>query len=159
MEAHRAGPLQVRDERLLAWLRLARIAARVDQATADHLRAWDLTVAQFDVLAQVGARPGLSQQELAGALLVTKGNVTQVLDRMEARGLVERRQEPGRRGNCLHLTAAGWRLNRDVVPAQERLIRDLFAGVSDDEARALHRLLRTLDRELTGTISPTRRIE
>jgi DNA-binding MarR family transcriptional regulator len=150
MNDNPTGGLQVRDDRLLAWLRLARIAARVDQATAEHLRPWDLTVAQFDVLAQVGARPGLSQQALAGALLVTKGNVTQVLDRMEARGLVERRQEPGRRGNSIHLTADGWRLNREVVPAQERLIRDLFAGLADDEARALHRLLRTLDRGLTG---------
>ena len=46
---------------LLAWLRLARAYHKVDRASAVHLRGWGLSVAQFDVLARVGSRPGVQK--------------------------------------------------------------------------------------------------
>jgi len=88
-----------------AWLRLARVFQKVDRATVDLLRQWDLSVAQFDVLVQVGNAEGLTQQQLADRLLVTKGNVCQLLDRMEERGLLVRQQEG--RANHLYLTEKG----------------------------------------------------
>src|SRR5215216_3949980 len=93
---------------VLAWLRLARVFQKVDQAAAEHLRGFNLNVAQFDVLARVGAAEGLMQQEVADSLLVTKSNVCQLLDRMERAGLVERRQHG--RTNHLYLTPEGKRL-------------------------------------------------
>jgi DNA-binding MarR family transcriptional regulator len=127
-----------------AWLRLARIYHKFDRATAAHLRRWGLSVAQFDVLAQVGSHPGLTQKDLARALLVTKGNVCQVLDRMEADGLIGRRREG--RAKRLDLTERGAALFAEVVPAQEAWIEQQF-GVLDPIARdALLVLLRQLDR-------------
>ncbi len=131
---------------LLAWLRLARVYQKVDRASAEHLRPWGLTVAQFDVLAQVGAAEGLSQGELAERLLVTKGNVTQLLDRLEHVGLVERRHEG--RINRLYLTAQGCHLVADVVPSQEELIVGLFATLPAAEQEGLLATLRRLDHAL-----------
>jgi DNA-binding MarR family transcriptional regulator len=129
-----------------AWLRLARVYHKVDRASAVHLRRWGLSVAQFDVLAIVGSRPGRTQRDLAEALLVTKGNVCQVLDRMEADGLIERRREG--RANRLYLTSRGAALYAEVVPAQEALVELLF-GVLDPTAREqILALLRRLDRRL-----------
>lgn len=142
------GQLTTRDPGLLAWLRLARVYTAIDRRTAQFLRQFDLSTAQFDVIAQVGAREGLSQQELAEALLVTKGNVTQLLDRLEERGLIERRTEPGRRGKALYLTEAGWALNRQAVPAQEAMIASLFEPMERDDRIRLGTLLRTVDRAL-----------
>jgi DNA-binding MarR family transcriptional regulator len=141
----------VRRSGVLAWMRLARIYHKVDRATAEHLRAFDLSVAQFDVLAQVGANEGLSQNALAEALLVTKGNVCQLLDRMEARGLIERRPARTGRGNQLYLTEEGSRLNRRAVPAQEDLVARIFSNLSPDEQDQLLGLLRKLDRSLDRT--------
>jgi len=131
---------------LLAWLRLARVYQKVDRASAEHLRPWGLTVAQFDVLTRVGVAEGLSQGELAARLLVTKGNVTQLLDRLEHAGLVERRQEG--RTNRLYLTARGHQLVADVVPSQEEMIVDLFAALSPAEQESLLTTLRRLDHAL-----------
>jgi DNA-binding MarR family transcriptional regulator len=131
---------------VLAWLRLARVFAKVDRASAQHLRHWGLSVAQFDVLAQVGAAEGLSQQDLATSLLVTKGNVTQLLDRMQRDGLIVRCQEG--RTNCLFLTEKGRRLFDTVVPAQEAFITARFAPLSGQEQRQLLKLLRRLDHTL-----------
>lgn len=128
------------------WLRLARVFQRVDRASVDLLRRWDLSVAQFDVLVQVGLREGLTQQQLADQLLVTKGNVCQLLDRMEERGLLERRQEG--RANRLYLTDKGRALRSETMPAQEQLIEDVFATLPRAQQVALLASLRRLDHGL-----------
>ncbi len=132
---------------LLAWLRLARIFQKVERNSGEHLRGWDLNVAQFDVLAHVGASEGMTQQELADSLLVTKGNVCQLLDRMEGRGWISRRQQG--RANRLFLTDAGRRLFDEVVPAHEALIAGRFSVLSEGEQERLHELLRKLDKALS----------
>ncbi|MBF6592000.1 MAG: MarR family transcriptional regulator [Ktedonobacterales bacterium] len=136
----------LRSPALLAWLRLVRVFVKVDRASSEELRTWRLSVAQFDVLAHVGAAEGITQQELATRLLVTKGNVCQLLDRMERADWLERRQEG--RANRLYLTDTGRRLYREVVPAHEAVITRQFAALSAEEQIQLHTLLRTLDRAL-----------
>ena len=133
---------------MIAWMRLARVYHLVDRATVELVKRFDLTTAQFDVIAQVGAKEGRTQQVLADALLVTKGNITQLLDRLEERCLIERRTEPGRRGKMLYLTDSGWRLNRQVVPAQETMISALFDRLSGDDRIELNRILRQFNRTL-----------
>jgi DNA-binding MarR family transcriptional regulator len=127
-------------------MRLARVYHKVDHATTEHLRAWDVSVAQFDVIAQVGAHEGLTQQDLAAALLVTKGNVCQLLDRLERLGLVRRQQEG--RANRLYLTYAGRALHDQVVPAQEALVAERLNALTPEEQSQLLGLLRKLDRAL-----------
>jgi DNA-binding MarR family transcriptional regulator len=131
---------------LLAWLRLMRVYQKVDRASAEHLRGWGLSVAHFDVLARVGFQAGIKQQEVADLLLVTKGNVCQLLDRMEDRGLILRRREG--RANHLFLTEAGRRLYDEAVPAQEAMVSERFSALSDEEQAQLHELLRKLDTSL-----------
>ncbi len=137
---------RLRHPALLAWLRLARVFHKVDNASAQHFRQHDLSTAQFDVLAQVGAAEGLSQQELAGSLLVTKGNISQILKRMEQQGIIRRCQEG--RANCLFLTERGREMFDRIVPSQEALITELFQTLSSEEQRQLLDLLRLLDQSL-----------
>lgn len=131
---------------VLTWLRLVHVFQKIDQQSADHLRSWGLSVAQFDMLATVGKSEGLTQQKLAEALLVTKGNVCQLVDRMERDGLLRRCQVG--RSNQLFLTDDGRRLFHDVVPAQEKLIEELFSSMSDEDQAQLAVLLRKFDQSL-----------
>jgi DNA-binding MarR family transcriptional regulator len=145
----------LRQPAVLAWLRLARVYHKIDARSERFFRsfkpdtdqfdfrAYELNTAQFDVLAQVGARRGITQQELADALLVTKGNISQLLRKMEQDGLIARRQEG--RTNCLTLTPKGQALYERVVPQQEAQIAALLAPLSADEQRELLRLLSKLD--------------
>jgi DNA-binding MarR family transcriptional regulator len=132
---------------LLAWLRLARVFQKVDRIVNDRFRCYDLSMAQFDVLAHVGAAEGLTQQELADSLLVTKGNVCQLLDRMERSELIVRRQEG--RSNRLFLSEKGRQLYVEVVPAHEKMIAELFSPLTTEEQAQLLDILRKLDRALT----------
>jgi DNA-binding MarR family transcriptional regulator len=146
--AERQGRIGERDIGVIAWMRLARVYHLIDRATVELVKRFDLTTAQFDVIAQVGAKEGRTQQELADALLVTKGNITQLLVRLEERRLIERRTEPGRRGKLLFLTEPGWTLNRQVVPAQEAMIAGLFDRLTGGDQTELNRILRQFNRSL-----------
>jgi DNA-binding MarR family transcriptional regulator len=140
--------LEIDQRAVVAWMRLARAYHKIDRRSAEAFRVAGLTTAQFDVLAQVGAAEGCSQQELADRLLVTKGNVVQLIDKMEQRGWIERRPASRGRGNQLHLTAEGWRLRSAALPAQERRITNMLASLNSSEQEQLGRLLRKLDRAL-----------
>lgn len=131
---------------IVTWLRLARVYHQIQQAAAGQLREHGLSVAQFDVLVQVGADEGLTQQELADRLLVTKSNVSQLLDRMAQAGLVERLPEG--RVCRLALTDRGRSLRAEVLPLHERLIAGQLASLDGDDRATLHRLLRELDQAL-----------
>src|SRR5919107_4348543 len=115
---------RLRRPAVLAWLRLARVFQKIDTRSERFFRSHGLNTAHFDVLAQVGAARGITQQELADALLVTKGNISQLLSKLEQVGLITRRQEG--RTNCLSLTERGQAVFQLVVPQQEALIADLL---------------------------------
>ncbi len=131
---------------VLAWVRLLRVSQKVERDLGLQLRRWGLNNAQFDVLAQVGAAEGLTQQELADHLLVTKGNVAQLVARLEGRGVIERR--PQGRTNRLYLTEEGRGLFERVVPAHEDLVDDRLSALTKEEQQTFHDLLRKLDRTL-----------
>jgi DNA-binding MarR family transcriptional regulator len=150
----RTNQSSLRQPAVLAWLRLARVFQKIDTRSEHFFRShssnsdeFKLNTALFDILAQVGAARGMTQQELANALLVTKGNISQLLGKLEQVGLITRRQEG--RTNCLSLTEQGQKLFEQVVPQQEALIAELLAPLSNDEQRELLRLLRKLDQGIT----------
>ncbi len=131
---------------LLTWLRLARVFQKIERRATIGLRCSDVSLAQFDVLAHVAGRPGITQQELADSLLVTKGNICQLLDRMEREGVVERVQEG--RTNRLRLTEKGQDLSCRIIPAHEARIEACLSALSRQDQADLHRLLRKLERAL-----------
>lgn len=136
---------------ILAWLHLARVHDRIQALHTRFFAASQLSPAQFDVLSHAAVAPGLSQQELADRLLVTKGNVCGLIDRMERGGLVERRPDPAdRRRNQVHPTEKGERLFLISAPALEAEIANAMGTLSSGEQRQLRRLLGRLDRDLRG---------
>ena len=138
-----AGP-GARTPAVLSWLRLMRVYQRINAASAQGLRSFGLSVGQFDVLAHLGSRRRTTQQDLARSLLVTKGNVSQVVERMEAAGWVARCQEG--RTKFLDLTPAGKRLYRRAVPWQEAMVGRSFAALTPREQEALADMMRRLER-------------
>ncbi|ADI15505.1 MarR family winged helix-turn-helix transcriptional regulator [Truepera radiovictrix] len=133
-----------RQPAVLAWLRMLRFVSRTQRLSAERLRGWGVSLAQFDVIAQVGADEGMTQGRLAERLLTTQGNVCQLLQGLEKRGLIERR--PQGRTKQLFLSAAGRALFHDLVPAHEAWLPERFAALTPDEQGELSRLLRKLER-------------
>jgi DNA-binding MarR family transcriptional regulator len=124
---------------VVAWVDLQRFLARSERLLGAALRHHGLNRGQLAVLLTVGADEGLTQQELADRLALTKANVSQLLDRMEAAGLV--RRVPEARAYALHLTQESRELLRAVVPEQEQLIIEQFSDLSQDEQQHFRQLV------------------
>ncbi len=124
-------------------LRRAQVALFRDFAAATE--EYDITPGQFGVLILVDATPGLNQTELGEAMGVDRSTVVAVIDRLQKRGLVERRAVPAdRRSHALHLTAPGRQLLARMIPAV-RAHEARFAGhLADAERRELTALLKKL---------------
>jgi DNA-binding MarR family transcriptional regulator len=135
------------DARRRAWVQTLRVTQLVERQIVAVLNRHGLTLPQFDVIATLRFSEGCTQQELAERLLVTKGNVTGVLDRLEALGWVERRPDPqDRRANRLHLTAAGRRKIGQVMPEHDALVLQVMSGVSDADVKAFRKVLGEIER-------------
>jgi DNA-binding MarR family transcriptional regulator len=131
---------------LRAWLRLTRIYHRSVRRLGQVLERHGLSLPQFEILAVLQLGEGMTQQELAFRLLVTKGNICGMIDRMAASGWVERRPDPeDRRANRLYLTEPGKRLLAEATPPHHALIRTLMGGLTGAELRSLSRLLDRLE--------------
>ncbi len=106
----------------------------------------DLTLPQFDVLAQLDRRPeGMTPKELTRALLVTAGNVTGIVERLATRGLVSREPVPGdRRTMRIVLTREGRRAMASALPRHRLDLARLLAPVPPSELVALREALGAL---------------
>ncbi|KRC49589.1 MarR family transcriptional regulator [Leifsonia sp. Root227] len=128
--------------------RVARLSRHLDRARRTAFDRSDLESWEFDVLAalrRAGSPYQLSPKSLLQQTLVSSGTMTNRIDRLVARGLVERRTDPNDgRGILVQMTAQG--LTR-VDAAITRLVdaeSDLLSGLSASEQERLASLLRKL---------------
>jgi DNA-binding MarR family transcriptional regulator len=112
-----------------------------------------LTLPQFDVLAQLHRdREGMTSSALTRALLVTAGNVTGIVGRLQHLGLVERRPVPGdRRAARIVLTARGRRVIQRALPRHGRDVGALMSALPVRDLVHLRGVLGRLNRSLGGT--------
>jgi DNA-binding MarR family transcriptional regulator len=128
--------------------RISRLARRLDldraQAFAQHhLEGWEFDV--LSALRRSGAPYELSPGQLIRQTLVTSGTMTNRVDRLERRGLVERSPSPtDRRGVIVRLTTAGQRAVDDAMSDLLVRERSLLAELSDEDRDDLAGMLRRL---------------
>ncbi|MBI5777273.1 MAG: MarR family transcriptional regulator [Nitrospirae bacterium] len=108
-----------------------------------HIKSLKLTPSQFDVIATLGDTDGMTCAELSNATLVTKGTLTGVLDRLVAKGLIQREAVAGdRRCTKIKLTQKGDTLFRKVFAAHIAYIRPFFErALNQKEVEHLRTLL------------------
>lgn len=101
-----------------ALLQLLRTSETLWNASRIFFERWRLSPSQFNVLNLLSIHPdGLSQSELSRQLIMHRSNVTGLIDRLEARQLVRRRDTAtDRRAYRVVLTAAGLKLVRQILP-------------------------------------------
>ena len=128
-----------------AWLQLVRAYNYIEARISADLRRVDLTLARFHVLVELAKHGPMSQQTLADRLLVTKGNIVGLIDKLSARGFVERQSSAtDRRVNVLRVTPAGRRIVERTLPRQMELIASLMQPLNPREAVSLKALLKRL---------------
>ncbi|MEU6504967.1 MarR family transcriptional regulator [Streptomyces sp. NPDC046942] len=118
---------------------VARFYADYEKAAGEHT----LTGPQARLLSLLSLEP-LPMRKLAQKLKCEPSNVTGIVDRLESRGLVERRPDPAdRRVKLAAATGDGLRMAKDLREGL-RFAREPLAGLSEEERRSLRDLLRRM---------------
>ena len=133
------------DRAIRIWFRVIRLVARMQTAIGERLRAIGVSTPQCDVLTTLSEEEGVSQQELAKRLYVTKGNISGLLDRLEEAGFVERRSiASDRRQYAIYLTTAGRLTAEKAIAVQHRWIASTLGRMPEADLESLEARLLTL---------------
>ena len=134
--------------RLRLWIRLLRITRVTESHLREFLRSQhESTMPRFDVMAALHRADGeLTMTELSRRLLVSNGNTTTVIDRLESDGLVQRTPSTAdRRIINVALTPAGRRQFTKLAVEHEAQVDRFFGDVSAADLDALEELLQRID--------------
>jgi len=147
---HAPGP------RYPALLQMLRAAENLWNASRDFFGRWDLSPSQFNVLNLLNGEPdGLSQVEISRQLIMHRSNATGLIDRLEKRGLLQRRSTPGdRRAYRVVLTPAARQLLGRILPDYYRLAEEVWGSLPVARVNQLLDDLSRLDANL-AQLKPT----
>jgi DNA-binding MarR family transcriptional regulator len=131
-------------EELRLWLRLLTCSTLIEGKVRRRLRErFDMTLPRFDLMAQLDKVPeGMTLSDLSKRMMVSNGNLTNLVDRLVASGYLERRvSETDRRVQMVNLTPVGRSEFRRIAAEHETWIADIFGGLTAREQADLMRLL------------------
>ena len=125
--------------------------ARLLRVDADkRARSHGMTRAQWGILIWLDRQPGISQKELAERLEVEPITVARPIDRLEARGMVERRPDPrDRRIWRLHLLPPAREVLHEIAEQRADMARMLTAGIDDESLDTMTEALLRMKATLT----------
>jgi MarR family 2-MHQ and catechol resistance regulon transcriptional repressor len=133
------------DLALKLWVVLSRAHRAIGRAARRDIDRHDLGYTEFAVLEALYHKGDLAIGEVGERVLLTSGSMTYVIDKLEKRGLLERRECPtDQRITYLHITADGRRRMREIFPEHAEAIRTAMASLTADEKREAIALLKKL---------------
>jgi DNA-binding MarR family transcriptional regulator len=135
--------------RLKMWIRLLGVTRAAENELREYLRVkHKTTLPRFDVMAALyRRREGVTMSELSRMLLVSNGNATAVVDRLEGEALVLRTpSEADRRTVHVALTARGLKAFEVMAEGHEAEVARLFAGLGDAELDQMTVILKRMGR-------------
>jgi len=135
--------------------------ARLLRVDADkRARAHSMTRAQWAILIWLERQPGISQKELAELLEVEPITVARLIDRLEARGMVERRPDPrDRRLWRLHLRDPAFPMLREIDRQRADILQILTQGIAPATLEAMSEALVTMKASLARSAQARREAE
>ena len=132
------------------------LRTRFDQ----RARAHGMTRAQWLILARLNRQPGLSQNEMAAICEVEPITVARLVDRLEARGLLERRADPSdRRIKRLHLLPAAQPILNEIALNRDVMHEELVRGLDPKQVTAFVDVLLHLKNNLTTAGAGTPKLQ
>ena len=136
---------------LEAYTLLRQVNSMMDTYNRYDLRSEELTVPQFMIL-NYATPNGVPLSEISVRMLCDNSNLTGIVDRLIAKGYVERRPDPqDRRVSLICLTAAGAEKLRRIRPRHHARVHRRMRSLSKDQVHELRDLLQQLFEGLQGT--------
>lgn len=139
------------DAAFQAWRQLFLTFVKLQRRCETMLAPYDLVMSQFEAMFKVGLNPGQSQQDLCAAILLTKGNIGALVDRLEGMGMIQRRpDEKDRRVNRLYLTPDGRARVTEILAEHRLFVHEMMQALSHSQLGQLRSLLQLIEPESPG---------
>ena len=111
----------------------------------EECRDFDLTPVQYAALIAIRTHPGIDATRLSAVIAFDRSTLGSVIERLEAKELVERKPAPeDKRVKLLHLTKAGSNLLRDIMPSVDRAQARMLQPLKPADRKTLLTLLEQL---------------
>lgn len=122
------------------------------------LKPSDLTLEQFHLLKNMSLQSGLTQRQLGELASKTPANMTRILDRLESKSLIVRRDNPkDRRASLVFLTVSGESLVHEVFEVLESFSARISYGISEKDKETVKKVLAAIAaniQTMNDTIEP-----
>ncbi|GAB3046740.1 MarR family winged helix-turn-helix transcriptional regulator [Virgibacillus ainsalahensis] len=107
--------------------------AVMEQVKKD-ISSYDMKTSEFTILEALYHKGELTVKQISEAVLINTGSITYVIDKLESKGLLERRPcTDDRRVVFIHITDRGNELMDEIFPKHQKVIENLFSDITDDE--------------------------
>ena len=134
-----------RDESLALFIALNRASQWVNAHIDKDIRGFGLNRTEFGVLELLYHKGSQPLQQIGGKVLMSSGNITYVVDKLEQKGLVRRRAcTEDRRLVYADITDSGRQLIEDVFPKHAEVIHRAVSGLNEEEKKTAGALLKKL---------------
>lgn len=134
-----------RDEALALYIALSRASQWVNAHADRDIRKNGLNRTEFGVLELLYHKGAQPLQQIGGKVLMSSGNITYVVDKLVSKGYVQRRaSSEDRRLIYAEITAAGSAFIENVFPQHTAIIHDAVSGLTPEEQKVAHTLLKKL---------------
>ncbi|WP_239615687.1 MarR family winged helix-turn-helix transcriptional regulator [Cohnella mopanensis] len=134
-----------RDASLDLFIALSRASQWVNAHADRDIKSYGLNRTEFGVLELLYHKGSQPLQQIGGKVLMSSGNITYVVDKLEQKGFVQRRAcTEDRRTVYAEITESGKGLLDEVFPLHTEIIHKAVNGLTDEEKKVAHELLKKL---------------
>ncbi|WP_077212083.1 MarR family winged helix-turn-helix transcriptional regulator [Bacillus dakarensis] len=130
------------------YLLLMQTSKAIQERIKTELVPYKLNLTEFSVLEVLHLKGTQTIQQVGHSILISSGSMTYVIDKLEQRGLLERKACPNdRRAIHVLLTEDGTNLMTELMPMHQELVDDMFSDLDHEEAETIVKLLEKVNRK------------
>ncbi|WP_010529188.1 MarR family winged helix-turn-helix transcriptional regulator [Lentibacillus jeotgali] len=130
---------------LKAFVVLMKASKSVTEYVKKDISRYDMKTNDFAVLEALYHKGNLTVKQISEAVLINAGSMTYVIDKLESKGLLERKPcKDDRRAVYIHITDKGKKLMDDIFPKHQEAIEDLLQDLSVEEKKTVIDILKRI---------------
>ncbi|ALX49302.1 MarR family winged helix-turn-helix transcriptional regulator [Lentibacillus amyloliquefaciens] len=131
------------------------VLMKASKSVTDHVKKdinrYNMKTTDFAVLEALYHKGSLTVKQISEAVLINSGSMTYVIDKLESKGLTERRAcSDDRRVVYIHITEKGTELMDNIFPQHQEAIEEIFQDITDEEKRTVIDIMKQLGKTQTS---------
>lgn len=138
---------------LKAFVVLLKSSKTLEEIIKKDIGSHGMKSSDFTVLEALYHKGSLTVREISNAVLINTGSITYVIDKLEKKGYIKRRDcKEDRRVVYIDITEEGTKLMDEIFPKHQKVIEELFSEVTEEEKKTVIDVLKKVGRKGDASI-------